>query len=357
MGIGQTWVSLRDTFPEGFEILSIESSIVSDFNIVDSPPNVLALENLIYLLRDNEIVVKVRAPEDYYGDFGTRAVHWDFPFAFQEYQRTDDPATEMPSDATMARVISPDELMFDEYAVYTCSGDAIQISSPIEADAYEWNTGDTVSSITVSEPGWYSLFAVEDCNAYFDSIQVVDFPGQKSAGIIGTEKIILGDSVNLRATLDRGIPNLYQWIIGSDTTSCMDCMDIMITPSMSTSVSVLISDDEGCTTAAEFDIEVEELRFFYAANSFTPNGDGINDRFFLSSSSGGVIRELVIFNRWGNEVFRGVDLPLNSESGGWDGLLKGEVSPSGVYIWVAEIEYFDGFKENRSGPVTLFANR
>src|SRR5690606_6698757 len=58
----------------------------------------------------------------------------------------------------------------------------------------------------------------------------------------------------------------------------------------------------------------------YIPNTFTPNGDGKNDRFEIIGWEAYDRIELVVFNRWGNEVYRNVDYD-NSWTG--DGLNNG----------------------------------
>ena len=357
LGIGQTWLKLRDTFPEGFEILSIESDIISDVNIVPSPSNILSLENFIYLMRENTITVRVRASDNFYGPFSSQATQWDFPLAFGTYQYSDDPLTEEEEDPTDAAVVGVNELDFGQNLEYNCLGNAVTLTAPINAESYLWNTGEETSSITVNEPGWYSLFAEDQCNLFFDSVFVSSFPGEKEASIIGDPEVILGQSTELEVFLNRGTPQMFEWTVEGQVNSCMDCNTLEVTPTESTTVELLITDTEGCETLAFFDIQVEIIRYFYAANAFSPNQDGVNDRFYLQSSTAGIIKELSIFNRWGNEIYKGQDLPLNREDVGWDGFIGNRLATSGVYIWVADIEYFDGFTETKSGPVTVFAQR
>jgi len=82
---------------------------------------------------------------------------------------------------------------------------------------------------------------------------------------------------------------------------------------------------------------------------FSPNGDGINDKFKILGS--GVYSrdfEMRIWNRWGQEVYRSSD-----PEDGWDGNFNGSQSPPGVYAYY--IQYRNVFDELkiRKGNVTL----
>lgn len=62
-------------------------------------------------------------------------------------------------------------------------------------------------------------------------------------------------------------------------------------------------------------------------NVFTPNDDGINDLFFPIGNTV-VCDELLIFNRWGNEIERSTNELI------WDGTNNGEKLPEGVYFYI-----------------------
>lgn len=67
-------------------------------------------------------------------------------------------------------------------------------------------------------------------------------------------------------------------------------------------------------------------------NTFTPNGDGINDEFKL----GGIERfencKVSIFSRWGQNVFRSIGYTRP-----WDGTDGGRYLPTGTYYYVIEL--------------------
>jgi len=65
-------------------------------------------------------------------------------------------------------------------------------------------------------------------------------------------------------------------------------------------------------TTQVFSLSNEDLRIF-APNSFTPNGDGIND-YFKPVLSGVVNFTFTVYNRWGEVIYRG-----NEKSAGWAG--------------------------------------
>src|SRR5690606_39182664 len=88
----------------------------------------------------------------------------------------------------------------------------------------------------------------------------------------------------------------------------------------------------GCTDTIFREVHVEDVFLTYIPNAFSPNGDGINELFFVEGNDISPDEfQLLIFDRWGKEVFGTADRfqPWNGRWGGGDG----EVLPQGVYVW------------------------
>lgn len=90
-------------------------------------------------------------------------------------------------------------------------------------------------------------------------------------------------------------------------------------------------------------------------NAFTPNSDGMNDRFMVKQDTMLDLEvesfEMNIYNRWGNLVFT-----TNDFTSGWDGRHDGEDPVSEVYLYIIDLRgRFNGCDINRSytGDVTL----
>ncbi|MDR1003512.1 MAG: gliding motility-associated C-terminal domain-containing protein [Prevotellaceae bacterium] len=84
-------------------------------------------------------------------------------------------------------------------------------------------------------------------------------------------------------------------------------------------------------------------------NAFSPNGDGVNDLFRVAHKS--LVRfRAVIYNRWGQEMYR---WGLSNIDAGWDGTRRGTPVAAGVYFIVLEAEGADGIRYNIRGDVNL----
>jgi len=101
-------------------------------------------------------------------------------------------------------------------------------------------------------------------------------------------------------------------------------------------------------------VTVTKERPFFIPNAFSPNGDGINDKFVLSPGPNTtMVHSVRIYNRWGALI---LDLPETLPSPSimsWDGTFKGEEVTSGIYIYVVDVSFVDGERTIFSGDVTL----
>ena len=66
---------------------------------------------------------------------------------------------------------------------------------------------------------------------------------------------------------------------------------------------------------------------FGIPNAFTPNGDDLNDVFFVYGV-GLFEYELLIFNRWGQLIYKS-----NDQNEGWDGTVNGKPCQIDVYVY------------------------
>ncbi|MBL7805870.1 MAG: gliding motility-associated C-terminal domain-containing protein [Saprospiraceae bacterium] len=95
--------------------------------------------------------------------------------------------------------------------------------------------------------------------------------------------------------------------------------------------------------------------FVYAPNVFSPGeSEGPNARYYLSADAGvRQIQRMLIIDRWGDLVYLKENLPANDPDEGWDGKIRGEWAPGGVYAFRAEIELVDGRILVKTGDLAL----
>ncbi len=111
---------------------------------------------------------------------------------------------------------------------------------------------------------------------------------------------------------------------------------------------------DGCDSIFVLVLDIRKRGQVYIPNAFSPNGDGVNDRFVVYASPEiKLIRRLAIFDRWGELVFEQRDFPPNENIYGWDGYFKGQPAGPAVFACVVEWEDGEGDTHVLSGDATL----
>lgn len=145
--------------------------------------------------------------------------------------------------------------------------------------------------------------------------------------------------------------NTYLWDFNDNSTSVeKDPVPHVFVNAGEYQVKLTTSDNGNCPSIASVTIKVYEKLDYFIPNVFTPNGDGTNDIYKITSTG---IEELQgeIYDRWGLKLFS-----WDQKNDGWDGRSpSGSAVPSGTYFYILKITPQN--KENRpfskKGTLTL----
>ncbi|MEO0732976.1 MAG: gliding motility-associated C-terminal domain-containing protein, partial [Bacteroidota bacterium] len=120
-------------------------------------------------------------------------------------------------------------------------------------------------------------------------------------------------------------------------------------------ISVTVVDELGCTATDREMLLVRKDRPVYFPSAFSPNGDNINDIWFIGGNLSQIesLENFLIFDRWGEVVHDGAatnDSALsagrrflpNDPNFGWDGMLNGEPLNPQVFIYSVRVNFTDG---------------
>lgn len=119
-------------------------------------------------------------------------------------------------------------------------------------------------------------------------------------------------------------------------------------PYQTTTYTLTVVDANGCTMWDTVTIFVESIDDVFIPNAFSPNGDGVNDVFYIVPFGLTDLENFVIVNRWGEVVFR-----TNDFSQGWDGRVNGTPQPLGTYVYFISGFDYKGDPVTRQGNITL----
>ncbi|MEM9548644.1 MAG: gliding motility-associated C-terminal domain-containing protein [Bacteroidota bacterium] len=177
----------------------------------------------------------------------------------------------------------------------------------------------------------------------------VEASGVESLLITGNLNIIKGESEDYRADIVTDLIDLVLiWTLNSDTI-CVNCEEITLSPEANSELCVSVEYGDGCLMEDCMQIEVNEKTKLFIPNAFSPNNDNINDHFILNSNNSLVfIKEVMIFDRWGEMVYNQQNFNLSEDSFSWDGRKNGQLCTAGVYVYI--ISFMD--EENQPKKIT-----
>ena len=183
----------------------------------------------------------------------------------------------------------------------------------------------------------------------------LDLSGASAFGVdLGPDQEhVVGTTITLDPELSGSPDGLtYRWG-GSVVGVCADCEQPTFRLMNSGTVMLTLTDANGCVQTAELMIVGTKDRTVGVPNAFSPNRDGVNDRFgvYLTPfvEQAGPLR---IFDRWGNQVYVGIGEQM-FQARGWDGTYRGRDAGVGVYTYVLPIRYIDGVEETLQGEINL----
>jgi|GEM_PF-7114899 len=142
--------------------------------------------------------------------------------------------------------------------------------------------------------------------------------------------------------------NQYQWYFGDGSGSSIQASPSYVYHDTGHfEVQLIATNAAGCAASAGKIVEIQPVVSFYVPNAFSPNGDGLNDRF---EPKGAYIAEadMLIFNRWGQKVFE-----CHNLTRGWDGTYRSQDAPAGVYTYFIQTHGSDRSKSVREGTFVL----
>jgi len=219
-----------------------------------------------------------------------------------------------------------------------------------------WSNGDTdVMETFFYQDGELSVMVYDENGCFAEDLEVIVMPlafseadftySVISLGTIG--EILVNDPVQF---IDKTLGNVivWEWDFGDGTKSNeQNPTHTYKRPGVYT-ISLMTFDALGCVSSSSIEVEVLASYRIMVPNAFTPNGDGLNDTF-IPKMRGIEEFEMHIFNKWGELIYSCFD----REDKGWDGTLRGVMSPNGNYVYKIVFKANDGEKGSQTGVFTL----
>lgn len=112
--------------------------------------------------------------------------------------------------------------------------------------------------------------------------------------------------------------------------------------------SIVNNEEEAPKSTTGSEEPVTESEEFYIPSAFTPNGDGLNDLFYVQANFEPRNFEMTIMTRNGDLLFHSRDMRI-----GWDGQLHGSTLPHGMYVYYIKYKDKEGKDKKLQGQILL----
>jgi gliding motility-associated-like protein len=128
----------------------------------------------------------------------------------------------------------------------------------------------------------------------------------------------------------------------------------MASPTKDITYTVSVASDFGCTAEDQVNVHVMcDGSQVWLPNTFTPNADGQNDRFYPHGKGIESVARFRIYDRWGELLFERSNMPVNDKSYGWDGTFKNQPLKPDVYVWIMDATCTNGEHMQTKGDISL----
>lgn len=193
--------------------------------------------------------------------------------------------------------------------------------------------------ITDLSAGNYTLQLLDNNACQFSDQFIINDALPFNINLGQDRNISEGESVNI--TLSGNVNKIANVNWNSDLNlPCYNCLNINFTPTISGIISILAEDNTGCISADTMKITVtpviKDTDNIFIPNIFSPNGDGINDRFMPLFGEVQIQEgNLKIYNRWGSLVY---NEDFTTDPKGWNGTFNNKYVNSDVYVYVIQLK-------------------
>lgn len=241
------------------------------------------------------------------------------------------------TDSIRIHFLNAPKISLDKNKMY-CAGQNDTIHANSGFYSYLWQDGSTDSDIKVYRSGWYKVTVSDGFCYSSDSVNVERIYNPPAHFLPRDTSICSNKNFILKPS---GSFQNYMWSKGSTASS--------ISVNSSGTVYLKVEDEHRCEGIDSIKISIKDCsNYIFVPNSFSPNGDGVNDNFKPTINGNVEAYEFSVYNRFGQLVFFS-----KNKNEGWDGRFKGENQTIGAYAWMCSYKFANENKSFKKGTVML----
>lgn len=183
---------------------------------------------------------------------------------------------------------------------------------------------------------------------YIDTVRIDVFPKPEANFYYNPDPALQYELTEL-IDISHGNPVAWEWYVENQFISTDERTTHVFEDLGNFAVMMVVTNEYGCSDTAHHLVEVIGDYTVYVPNAFTPDGNGVNNSFKpVMTNVKPDNYEFLIFNRWGEIVFRATSLDAS-----WDGDYNGIVVEDGVYVYQIHVTDNRDIEHEYRGHVTL----
>lgn len=264
------------------------------------------------------------------------------------------------SDSVFVTVIQKQEMVVKADANRICEGNSIQLNA-VGMDIYQWTPNSYLSNASVSSPvatplmsTTYTVIGSDKLSCFFDTVSVfIKVDRVPSINIV--DSVITIKPGNTKIINTRSSQDVTTWTWTPPTgLSCTDCAEPEFSLENNIIYTVQVENAAGCTAKDSVNVYMFCTKnSLFIPNTFSPNGDGMNDVFYPRSNVPVTIKSMRVFNKWGQPVYEKINISSNEPRFGWNGTNGSYKATTDVYLYVIDVICSNGLQIRKTGTVTL----
>jgi gliding motility-associated-like protein len=238
-----------------------------------------------------------------------------------------------------ASISSDQQALFQSLQVNLLAGGNGEIRYTLNTNA----VGTPNITLTLKDNGGTANGGVDTHTESF-ALNVFEIP---TATINSDKGTTVDKGVSVKLTATGG--TVFQWESHSSIIGDVNAAEITVRPQANTTYRVTVSNAGGCSSTAEFTINVNDnFNIVTAANLVSPNGDGVNDFWIIKNIDMYPESTVRVFDKTGRVIFN-----RKGYQNDWDGRIAGSSLKADTYYYI--IDFGSGLPKKK-GAITMMSN-
>lgn len=216
-----------------------------------------------------------------------------------------------------------------------CFGDSAQLAAS-GGTGYDWNPAIGLSNTLIANPkaspftSTRYTVTVSNPLGCKDTASTAVTVFERAIADAGPDKTIVGGGT---ATLSGSISGAYQSFVWTPAAafSIPQTLQPVVRPTADAVYRLTVQSNNGCGSSFD-EVAVKLYKGIFIPTAFTPNNDGLNDRWNIPALDAYPDFELFVFNRYGEVVFKS-----SKTNQPWDGTFRSGPLPTGAYVYLINL--------------------